>query len=270
MFLAIVRQKMNGRKRHIGMVPFLAAVIALIIGVTVSQSWADGHNIEDFATTEVFLEFNSTDLDLGLHLFFDAPGWEKVTVEGPNGTTFSVKNGGGLKKIGSTEVFTESAEPPLDEEDLQESIEEFLDMFPEGEYSFEGKTVDGFKLMGTAMLTHDIPSAPGLIFPDSDLEENEADPEDTVIKWEDTSEPGDPEIVRYQVVVEFEEEITENVFEFSVDVLADPNALYQSVTVPEEFFESLEGLEGEYKAEVVAIEGSRNATISEKEFDLEE
>lgn len=143
-------------------------------------------------------------------------------------------------------------------------------MFPEGEYSFQGKTVEGLKLIGTAMLTHNIPAAPGLIFPDPELEENETDPENTVIQWEDTSEIGDPMIVRYHVVVEFEEELTERVFEFSVDVLADPDAPYRSVTVPAEFFESLEDLDGEYKAEVVAIEESRNASISENEFQLEE
>ena len=58
-------------------------------------------------------------------------------------------------------------------------------------------------------------------------------------------------------------------FEFGVDVLADPGATTQSMRVPSEFFESLEGLEGEFKAEVVAIADDKNATISENEFELE-
>ena len=229
----------------------------------------DGEVVE-FADKEIFFEFNSTDLDLGLHIFFDAVGWEKVRVSGSDGKIFQVDNGGSLKGIGSTEVFTESAEPPLDEENLEEEMAEFLARFPEGEYQFEGATVEGDKLTGTAVLTHDLPAAPRLIFPDAESAENFADPEATVIEWADTSEEGDPAIVRYQVVVEFEEEETGRVFVSSADVLADPEAATQSLTVPPGFFESLEGLEGEFKAEVVSIEAGRNATISEHEFQLEE
>ena len=162
-------------------------------------------------------------------------------------------------------VFTESAEPPLDEKDLEESIAEFLALFPEGKYKFGGKTVEGDSLAGTAVLTHDLPAAPGLVFPDPEAEENVADPENTVIQWSDTSEEEDPEIVRCQLAVEFEEKRTGRVFEFIVDVLAET----QSVTVPPEFFESLAGLKGEFKAEVLAIEESGNKTISEQEFELE-
>jgi hypothetical protein len=94
------------------------------------------------------------------------------------------------------------------------------------------------------------------------------DPEDAVIEWEDTSLEGDPAIIRYHVVVEFEEEETEAVFEFTLDILADPGNWVQSVTVPPEFFESLAELEGEYKAEVLAVEPSGNKTITEREFEL--
>lgn len=223
----------------------------------------------EFAEAEIFFEFNSTDLDLGMHLFFDAEGWENVSVSGPDGTVFSVDNGGGLREIGSTEVFTESAEPPLDEENLAQEMAEFLARFPEGEYEFEGRTIDGDRLVGSAVLSHDLPAAPRLLFPDPEAEENVADPQDAVIEWMDTSEEGDPAIERYQVVAEFEEEDTGSVFEFVVDVRADPEAATQSVTVPVEWFESLEGLAGEFKAEVVAIAADRNATIAEKEFELE-
>ncbi len=229
----------------------------------------DGTGIEvEFAETAVLLEFNSTDLDLGLHIFFDAEGWERVRVTGPGGNVFSVDNGGSLKEIGSTEDFTESAEPPLDEENLEAEIADFLSRFPAGEYQFEGRTVNGDSLVGTAVLTHGLPASPLLVFPDPESEENVADPENTVIEWMDTSEEGDPVIERFQLVVEFEEEDTERVFEFLLDVQADPDAETQSVTVPEEFFESLEDLEGEYKAEVVAIAADKNATISEHEFEL--
>ncbi len=228
----------------------------------------DGEVVE-FAETEIFFEFNATDLDLGIHIFFDAEGWEEVKVSGPDGTIFKVDNDGSLKELGSTEIFTESAEPPLDEENLEASIAEFLARFPEGEYEFRGETVEGDRLEGTAVLTHDLPAAPRLVFPDPEAAENVADPEATVIEWSDSSEEGDPAIERFEVVVEFEEEETERVFVFKIDVLADPEASTQSVTVPSEFFESVEELEGEFKAEIVAIEAGKNATIAEQEFELE-
>ena len=229
----------------------------------------DGTGIEvEFAETEIFFEFNSTDLDLGLHIFFDAEGWERVRVTGPGGIVFAVDNGGSLKEIGSTEVFTESAEPPLDEENLEEEMADFLARFPAGEYEFEGRTVNGDTLLGTAVLSHDLPAAPLLVFPDEESEENIADAEDAIIEWMDTSEDGDPVIQRFQAVVEFEEEETGSVFTFVVDVRADPEAETQSVTVPFEFFENLQGLEGEYKAEVVAIAADKNATIAEHDFEL--
>ena len=109
------------------------------------------------------------------------------------------------------------------------------------------------------MLTHGLPAAPDLFFPES---------EGTVIAWSDNSKEGDPEIVRYEVVVEFEEDGNGSVFKFSVEVPADPEADFQSVSVPPEFFAGLAELEGEYKAEVLAIAESGNATIVEHEFEL--
>ena len=253
--------------RHMRMLPvILVAVVALSLGVIACTN--DGEEIE-LAEAKIFFEYNATDLDLGIHVFFDAEGWEEMKVRGPDGTIFEVESEGSLEQIGSTEVFTESAEPELDEENLEESIAEFLALFPEGEYRFDGETIEGDRLVGTRVLTHDLLAAPGLVFPDPEQEENVADPEATVIEWRNTSEGRDPEIVRYQVVVEFEEEGTERVFEFIVDILADPEAVTQSVTVPAEFFEALEDLEGEFKAEVVAMEAGGNATISEQEFELE-
>ena len=248
--------------------------VAFCLAIALSLVWprlglAQNGAVIEFDEAEIFFEFNSTDLDLGIHLFFDAEGWEQVEVKGPDGTIFEVQNNGSLKQIGSTEVFTESAEPPLDGQNLDAEMAAFLARFPAGEYEFEGTTIGGAPLAGTAVLTHDLPAAPSLVFPNPDAAENVADPLDTVVEWRDTSEAGDPTIVRYHVVAEFEEEETERTFVFGVDVLADPSAETQSVTVPSEFFDSLEGLQGEFKAEVVAIAEGKNATISEHGFEVE-
>jgi len=266
MFSAMDRKKKFGITRRTGLLLIFLVVAMgfLILGPDIPETWAAGNNAEEFDETAVFFEYNSTDLDLGLHIFFDATGWEKVDVKGPNGTTFSVKNGGSLKKIGSTEVFTESAEPPLDEENLEESIAAFLAMFPEGEYSFEGKTVDGLKLEGTATLTHDLPVPVSLdvgAFP--------------FVEWTDNSEAGDPEIIGYEVVVEMvvedplvEERVLVNTATFPASVT--------SFTVSPEFAALIADFETagellELKVEVIATEASGNRTITEEVlFEAEE
>ena len=69
-----------------------------------------------------------------------------------------------------TELFNESSEPPLSEFSLQE----WLDLFPEGEYRFFGITVEGDLLVGVAEFTHDIPEGPEITSPE---DEDEVDPD---------------------------------------------------------------------------------------------
>lgn len=258
-------------KRFAILLPALGgAVLALVLGAVSPESPASAFEEIEFDEAFVFFEYNATDLDLGIHMKLDAEGWEKIDVRGPGNTTFTVRNGGGLRDLGSTEVFTESAEPALDEENLEEEIAAFLAMFPEGEYTFEGRTINGDRLVGSYDLSHALVAKPVLIFPDEESEENEADPEMTIIEWADGSEEGDPEVTRWEVVVEFEAEETEEVFVFTVQIPADPDAESYSVVVPPEWFEALKDLDGDFKAEVVAIAATRNATIAEAEFELEE
>lgn len=238
---------------------FFAAVLVLgMVGCNKASSQAPE---VEFDEAEIFFEFNSTDLDLGIQIFFDAEGWENVEVSGPDGTIFQINNDGSLKEIGSTEVFTESEEPELDEGDLEGSIAAFLALFPEGEYQFSGTTVEGDSLVGTAELTHDLPVAVDL-----DLS---AYP---LISWSDTSGVDDPEIVGYQAVNELviEEDGEERVYEFSIDLPASAT----QVTVPDEFIALAGGFEEEeileYKVEVIAIEESGNKTITEESLIEEE
>ncbi|MEW5807656.1 MAG: hypothetical protein AB1756_09970 [Acidobacteriota bacterium] len=230
-------------------------VAVLVLGMVVCHSASNQAGQVKFDQAEIFFEYNSTDLDLGVHIFFDAEGWKDVVVSGPDGTIFHVNNDGSLREIGSTEVFTESEEPPLDEGDLEGSIAAFLALFPEGEYQFSGTTVEGDSLMGKATLTHDLPAPVELdlsMYP--------------TISWSDNSAGGDPEIVGYQVVNELvvKEGGEERVFEFSVDLPADVT----EVTVPDEFVELADrfskGQILEYKVEVIAIEESGNKTIVEE------
>ena len=258
-------------RRFLYVLPVLAAVAgAVTLGTQSQEGPATAYEEIEFADARVYFEYNATDLDLGIHLGFDAEGWEKVDVRGPRNTTFTVKNGGALNDLGSTEVFTESAEPPLDEENLEAEIAAFLANFPAGTYRFEGRTINGDRLVGEADLSHALVAKPVLIFPDEDAEENLADPEDTVILWADGSEEGDPEVTRYEVVVEFEDEETEAVYVLTHQIPVNDETEVYEFEVPAGWFEALEELDGEFKAEVVAIAGTLNATISEAEFELED
>lgn len=246
----------------------LVAVVAVILGTAVQWSWAKEHKekedkeVIEFAETEIFFEYNSSDLDLGIQIFFDAEGWKKVDVTGPDGRIFSFKNGKGLKDVGSTEVFTESAEPELDEENLEESIAEFQAQFPEGEYVFTGRTVDGKKLEGTAELTHDLPAAVEL-----DLEDF------PIIEW--TPGAGGPAIVRYEVIVEMVVDDGAGGEHVFVNTATLP-ATETSFTVSEVFADLADDFEQagdllELKVEVLAEEASGNNTITEEAvFEAEE
>jgi hypothetical protein len=264
----------NGTKSHRLLLPvFLAAVVALIFTVPIASAGHRHHRHEvvELADAEIFFEENATDEDLGIQFFLDGEAWKRIKIYSPNWRRLvDVKVKGSTRVIGLTELFSESAEPGFDEL----SRDEFLELFPEGTYKYLGMTVEGEWLWGEAELTHDFPAAPTIYSPEEDGTLN---PEEAIIEWCSVSVDGDVEPVRYQVIVEFVELIEINdeeeegrVFEFAVDILAadcsegDP----LSVTVPEEFFDSLEELDGEYKVEVLAVEESGNKVITEREFDL--
>jgi hypothetical protein len=235
------------RKRMGLLALFLMAAVVLSVAAAALKAWADKEVIP-FDVAEIFFEENATDGDLGIHVSFDGEGWRKVKVMSPDRRKiFEVKNGGSLREIGSTEVFTESEEPSF--EDLPR--EELLALFPEGEYEFEGETVEGDKLVGTATLTHNMPAAPEIV---------SAGP--MVVRWNLVPDPNAPAsvIVGYQVVVEKDQE-GEPELAFSVDM----SATATSVTVPPEFFEPGK----DYKVEVIAIETSGNKTITEAPFETE-
>ncbi len=124
-------------------------------------------------------------------------------------------------------------------------------------------------MRGTSRLTHNLPCAP-------DVSAEEDADGNFIISWESVTHKlnndSDPlvcgeesiTIARYVVIFEFEQNGTgeTHVLDFELPATAE------QVTVPPEFLDSLEGIQGEYKAEVIAIEPSGNATITEVEVDL--
>lgn len=234
---------------------FLVAAIVLVLGITAQPAWAgDEFCIVELDEAEVFIEFNSTDDDRGIQFFWDGEAWKRMRVRNTSGAAvLDVIAQRNVRAQGLTEGFFESAEPTGD--DLP--ADKFLARFPEGEYRFRGRTLDGCRLVGEADLTHDLPTPVEI-----DLEDF------PFIEWEQPE--GGPAVVVYEVVVELVviEEEDERVF---VDTATFPGSV-QKYTVAPEFLEVVDAAEEagtleELKVEVIAREESGNKTITEEEVE---
>ena len=191
---------------------------------------------DPFDDAELFFEFNTTDNDLGLQLFVDNDGWNRLGLQDADGEkALMIKASGELGDLGITELRFESSEP---------SPGEVLNAFPAGEYRVAGKTVDGDKLLSIVELSHDFLDA-------ADVEPEDGavvDPEDLVVSWEaDGAE-------NVEIIIEDDEE--ENII--SILIAEDEGEL----TIPPEFLER----GTEYKLEVIATGENGNRTIVESSF----
>jgi len=207
---------------------------------------------------EVFIEFNSTDGDFGIQFFWDGEAWDKMRVlDDDERCVLRVRAARNVGRHGLTEGFFESNEPPVS----QVSMEEFLARFPEGEYEFEGRTLEGDELEGETEFTHVIPAPPDNLFP---ADGDEIDPNlPLTASFDAVTEDvnGDPiEPVLYELVVESEDE-NEFLRIFSMTIRGDE--ANPSADIPAQFLEP----GGEYKLEVIVQEESGNRTISEVEFE---
>jgi hypothetical protein len=237
-------------RKPLRMLPVLMiSVVALVLGVVAPELWAkDEVTLTD---AKVFIEFNATAQDAGIQIFLDGEQWKKLKIVSPAGRKiFVVQGKGSVKRLGLTELHFESEEPSLDEL----PIEELFALFPEGQYRFAGRTIEGDKVTGTATFTHDIPDGPVVVSPAVGAMVNR---DDTVITWNEVTTPAGIEIVGYQVTVVQEQPVP--VREFVVDLPADAT----SVKVPPEFLQA----GGHYFLEVLAIEAGGNQTITEGSFE---
>jgi hypothetical protein len=201
-----------------------------------------------FADARVIVEVNATDGDAGLQVFLDADPWNHVEVLRPDGREIvDFRTAGPVNDYGLTELFSESSEPPFTEFPL----EEFKALFPEGQYTFTGTTIEGASMASTATLTHDIPNGPELISPEDGARVAR---DQAVIRWDAGAQPSGVEIVGFQVIVTRENPLRI----FSVDL---PSTV-TSVRVPTEFLER----NIRYKFEVLAIEAGGNQTLTEQSF----
>jgi hypothetical protein len=242
-------------------------LLVLVLSVSISSELL-AMEPEELEDAEIRIETNATDGDSGLQIFADGDPWKQIKVTGPNGNiVYSVSNKGQLKKLGSTEFFTESNEPNYADVPLPE----ILSFMPEGDYEFEGFTIENKKIVGSAELTHNLPCAPVITSPTG--MGAVVNPNMPVISWTkvtnkiDTSSPtgecGDDEIgeiIQYELIVE----ILETEPEQKLTVIIPP--MYNSYEFSQDFV--MPGYD--YKFEVIAREESGNQTITEGEFTMDD
>jgi len=217
----------------------------LLLGVValglVVPAWA-----KSFEETRIYIEYNSTDNDLGFHVFLDAEEWKSVKIVNPAGVTiFDVAGKGAYQNLGLSELFFEGAEPSLNDFPL----DDLLALFPEGKYRYIGVTVGGSRLTGRATLTHAVPAGPNV--------SSQVDGDDVTIRWDPVTGPPagfpqkDIQIVGYQIIVD----------PFQVTLPASST----QVTLPREFVQSLD--HGQHGFEVLVIEAGGNQTITQGSFE---
>jgi hypothetical protein len=212
-----------------------------------SSSEAAGKSIR-LEDATMIIETNATDRDAGIQVFLDGEPWKSMTISRPGGgRILKVQAKGRLKGFGLTELFSESNEPEFRELPLRR----FKKRFPEGKYTFAGRTVEGQALRGKAKLSHDIPKGPEITFPTAG---SEVPADNLVARWEPVGESRRIDVVGYRAIVEREHPLRV----FSADLPASTT----SVTIPPEFLQSGK----KHKLEVQAIERGGNQTISELEF----
>ncbi len=230
--------------------------VALLASVSLLSA---AHKLEagPFSEAKIIIEINASAGDGGIQIFVDGVGWNGLEVFDPSGQKiFNVSGGGSVGITGVTELFFESAEPSF--EDLP--LDQLLARFPEGNYTFDGTTVDGKPLMGKAVLAHNIPAGPGITSPPEGATVPVTMP--IVIGWSPVTGPFPGTslpvtIVGYQVIVERVKPRPLLVFSVTLP------ATVTHVTVPAEFIQA----NADYKFEVLAIEQSGNQTISESSFE---
>lgn len=205
-----------------------------------------------FEEASLIVETNATDGDAGLQVFLDHEPWKSISISLPDGTKIlDIQTQSALEDYGLTELFSESSEPPFGEFPFKE----FKKLWPEGQYTFAGETIDGVKLQSSVLLTHDIPAGPEILAPEADAT---VPGDQVVVRWAPVTEPEGIEIVAYQVIVETEQGPLR-----VLDVKLPATAT--ELSVPPEFMQT----GGEYKVEVLAIEKSGNQTLTEVPFRTE-
>ena len=221
-----------------------------------------GQGVIPLKEAKLNIEHNATDADTGFQGFIDSEGWQTIEISGPGGTVATFEARGDMRELGLTELFFESVEPA--NEDVP--IEDLLDTLPPGNYTIAGRAIeDGQPIgrtLGTALLTHDIPTGPALLAPE---EESTVGTNNVVMSWSPVTQTidGSPvTIVAYQLIVEKDAEPHPHMIgTFGLSMYLPPSTT--SIRLPDGFLEPGTA----YGWEVLAIEESGNQTLSSGSFE---
>ena len=234
----------------------LAAASPAVAGTAEQDDPGRGRpEVIEMGDSRLKFEINDTDGDGGVQAFIDADQWITMSIQDPAGRRiFTSSAKGRMAEQGGTELFLESAEPPFTEL----SLDELLERWPEGEYRFRGRSLDGDVYVGAWDLSHDIPDGPTLVAPiEGDAPQ---DPDATVVEWEPVTAPNGSPIIGYQVLVVRPDTGIDALPNITLDVMMPPDAT--SVAVPPGFLDP----DTEYEWEVLAIESAGNQTLSSSTF----
>jgi hypothetical protein len=217
----------------------LAVVIALLVAAPALRG-------ATLAEAKIFIEFNDSDQDIGVHVFLDGE-WQRIRILDPQGQQiFHVFAQGALVRTGLSELFVEGEEPTLDELPL----DEFFELFPEGEYLFTGKDEEGATIKTRVEFSHLIPEGPNVHAPVDGVPVDRAH---VIVSWDPVTgtiagDPADLEIEAYEVIID------SSSFIVGADVT--------SLAVPPEVLEA----GTDHGFEVIAVDASGNQTITEGDF----
>lgn len=263
MFATNLRENSNGKRKCMRLLTILlltAVAVFFTMGDNALAKKKKKKSVE-LDEAKVFIEWNSTDRDHGMQFFWDSDGFTRMMVFNDRGKLFlDVNSKKNLKKQGLTEVAIESVEP----EESEQSRRQFFRRFPEGDYRFWGRSIEGGWLWGEAEFTHDL------------LEPVEFDLPITLpnISWEEPlvdDETGEPlDVVGYEIVIELvvlvvdeDDEEEEVVFKETTTLSAD----FTTYVVSDTFMTLIGSFDlediFELKIEILADEPSGNRTITE-------
>lgn len=248
---------------------------------------------DDFGECKALIEINASDGDIGFHFLMDGDDLNSARIFDPDGKkVFEDQAKGPLKEQKLTETFAESAEPlcwadpGADPEDLEDivTLEEFLDRWTAGTYTFTGMSDGGEKSEGETELTYELPAAP-----------TEVDFDGARITWERPGgstatesrgdlgncasagdldilvgngvlpvHPADVTVDAWEAVLEPDVEDGDPIGQLVFRIRLPGNMAPTEVTVPAEYLASLPD-DTPVKVEVGAIGGEDNATFTEED-----
>lgn len=234
----------------------------------------------DFGECKVLIEINATDGDIGFHFLMDGDDLKLGRLFDPDGKKiFQDQAKRDLKEQKMTETFVESAEPlcwadpEADPDEEIVTLEEFLERWAAGTYTFKGREDEGEKLEGETELTHELPAAPLAVDFDGSVivwaAGNDLGNCASAIELDDLVgdgvlpvHPQNVAVAAWEIVLEpdVEDGNPTGDLVFSVRVAGD--IATKAVTVPSDYLASLPS-DTPVKIEVGAIGFDDNATFSE-------